>query len=86
MHELSLAMEICRIAEAHVGPEGLPWLLEVGVEVGVDGSVEPDSLEFCLEALLSRPPFGRARPVLDARVGGELRVTYLEIDDDRPTH
>lgn len=86
MHEMALALEICRIAEAQVGRDALGRVREIGVEVGLDGSVEPDNLEFCLEALLSRPPFAGARPVLDRRPRGELRVTWLEIDDDGPAH
>ena len=84
MHELSLAMEICQIAEVQVGHDALARVTAVGVEVGEDAGVEPESLEFCLEALLSRPPFGRARPVVELCRGDDLRVTYLEIDDDPP--
>ena len=84
MHEMTLALEICRIAETHVGHAALARVTEVGVEVATDGAVEPDSLEFCLQALLARHPFGRGRPVLHRKARGELRVTYLEVDDDGP--
>ena len=81
MHEMSLALEICRIAELEVGSELLPRVVEVGVEVGTEAGVEPDNLEFCLGALLEKPPFGRGRPVLEHVSGDDLRVTYLEIDE-----
>ena len=37
----------------------LAELVTVGVEVGDDAGVEPESLAFCLETLLAQPPFGR---------------------------
>jgi Zn finger protein HypA/HybF involved in hydrogenase expression len=81
---MSIALEVCRITEGCVGRDALPRVLEVGVVVGDDAGVEPDNLEFCLEALLSRPPFGRARPVLERIRGDDLSVSYLEVDDGRP--
>ena len=84
MHELSLALEICRIAEAQLGARGIGQLLTVGVEVGDQAGVEPENLSFCLEALLGAPPFGRARPAIARLPGDVLRVSYLEIDDAGP--
>jgi Zn finger protein HypA/HybF involved in hydrogenase expression len=84
MHELSLALEICRIAEDQLGPDGIGQLVTVGVEVGDEAGVEPDNLAFCLEALLSAPPFGHARPAIARLPGDVLRVSYLEIDDAGP--
>ena len=84
MHEMSLALEVCRITEVQVGLEALPRVREVGVLVGDDSGVEPENLEFCLEALLSQPPFVDARPVLEFCPGDDLRVSYLEIEDDDP--
>jgi len=84
MHELSLANEICRIAEANAGTAGPAAVREVAVEVGDESGVEPESLTFCLEVLLSQPPFGAARPRLIRRPGDVLRVSYLEVDDGRP--
>ena len=83
MHELSLAHEICRIAEANAGALGAGAVREVAVEVGDDSGVEPENLSFCLEVLLSQPPFGQARPRLLHRQGDVLRVSYLEVDDGR---
>ena len=85
MHELSVALEICRIAEERLGPERATQLLAVGVEVGDQAGVEPDNLAFCLEALLASPPFGHARPELVRLRGDQLRVSYLEVEDGRPT-
>lgn len=81
MHELSIAFDICRITEEHVGAGDLAGVLEVGVEVGVNAGIEIDSLEFCLEALLGAPPFGRGVPKIERLQGEELRVTYVEVDD-----
>ena len=84
MHELSVALEICRIAEASLAPRNPAQLLAVGVDVGDQSGVEADNLAFCLEALLASAPFGHARPQL-VRLGGDgLRVTYLEVEDDGP--
>jgi Zn finger protein HypA/HybF involved in hydrogenase expression len=86
MHELSLAQEICRLAEAHLAPDQCPRLLTVGVAVGCEAGIEPDSLEFCLSVLLQQAPFGRARPVLERVPGTDLHLRYLEVDDGDPDH
>ena len=84
MHELSLALEVCRMTEERVGAEQLPSVRAVGVEVGDAAGVEVSNFEFCLEALLAEPPFDRARPVIMRRPGDVLRLAYLEVDDGRP--
>lgn len=84
MHELSLALEICRLAEEKLAPAERPRLVRVGLAVGNDAGVEADNLAFCLEALLGEPPFGRARPVIEQVPGDDLRMQFLEVDDDRP--
>lgn len=86
MHELSIALEVCRLAEEHAGVGAVAHILEVGVEVGDDAGIEPANLEFCLEALLSTPPFSKARPVILRLPGDVLRLSYLEIEDGRPPH
>ena len=84
MHEMSVALEICRIAEQQAGPGGAASVATVGVEVGDDAGVEISSLAFCLEAVLSAPPFDRAKSEIKRLPGDVLRVAYLEVDDGRP--
>jgi len=84
MHEMSVAVEVCRLAEERLSPAELPQLVTVGLDVGDDAGLEPDNLRFCLEALLAAPPFRKARPEVNLCQGDVLRVTYLELDDDRP--
>ncbi len=84
MHEMSLALEICRIAEEQVGPDAAGSVVTVGLEVGDDSGVEVSSLTFCLESLLSEPPFAGAKPVVTRLSGDVLRVSYLEVEDGRP--
>lgn len=84
MHELSIALEVCRMAEERLDPEALPRLVSVGLEVGDEAGVEPANLQFCLEALLSAPPFAGALPVITQLQGDALRVTYFEVEDGRP--
>lgn len=84
MHELSIALEICRIAETRLGTEACPALRVVGVDVGTDAGIDASSLTFCLAALLAQPPFEDAAPMLHRVDGGDLRVAYLEVDDDGP--
>jgi Zn finger protein HypA/HybF involved in hydrogenase expression len=86
MHEMGVAMEICRIAEAHVGTDAARLLTSVTVIVGDDAGVEPSSLEFCLETLFAQPPFGGAAVHLTRVPGDALRVDYLEVDDGCPCH
>lgn len=81
---MSIALEICRIAEEQVGRSALADVLEVAVEVGSEAGIEAGHLEFCLESLLAHPPFGRGRPAVRRASGEELRVLYLEVDDGRP--
>ncbi|GAB1342701.1 hydrogenase/urease maturation nickel metallochaperone HypA [Gemmatimonas sp.] len=88
MHELSLANEICNIVEREVqrerGVGALRCVTLVAVEVGDAANVEPNSLQFCLDALLSTHPFGRGRSTLEMVVGDDLRVSWFEIDDEPP--
>jgi Zn finger protein HypA/HybF involved in hydrogenase expression len=84
MHELSIALEVCRMAEERLEPEELPRLVSVGLEIGEEAGLEPANLQFCLEALLAAPPFTGARPVITRLPGDALRMTYLEVDDGRP--
>jgi len=84
MHEMAVALEICRIAEDQAGRAGAGRVVTVGVEVGDQSGVEISSLEFCLEELLRQPPFHQAKPVIARPPGDVLRVSYLEVDDDRP--
>lgn len=83
MHEMSLAMEIARIAEVKLG-RAAPQLVIVAVDVGDSAGVEYSSLEFCLEAVFATPPFVGAKPHIVRCAGDVLRVAYLEIDDGRP--
>jgi len=82
MHEMGIALEICRIAESHAGAR-TPLVKTVAVIVGDDAAVEPSSLEFCLETLLGAPPFAGAKPKIVRERGDALRVDYLEVDDAR---
>jgi Zn finger protein HypA/HybF involved in hydrogenase expression len=86
MHEMGVALEICRIAEAHVGTDAARLLTSVTVIVGDDAGVEPSSLEFCLETLFAQPPFAGAAVHLTRVPGDTLRVDYLEVDDGCPCH
>ena len=82
MHELSLALDVCRIAEENVGSDALARVTAVGLDVGDRAGIEIDNFEFCLEALLGSAPFGNARPEIRRLEGDELNVTYVEVEDD----
>lgn len=86
MHEMSIALEVGRLAEERLGRDGVSRLVTVGVEVGDDAGVEPGSLAFCLEAVLATPPFRGARPAIERRPGDVLRLSYLEVEDDDGSH
>jgi Zn finger protein HypA/HybF involved in hydrogenase expression len=85
MHEMSIAMEVCRIAEQQVGLAAMSRVREIGLVVGHRSGVEPDSLRFCLDVLLDQPPFRGARTALELTPGDDLRVAYLDLDDDGDT-
>ena len=81
MHEMSVALEMCRIAEARLAHEQLGRLVGVGVVIGDDAGIEPGNLQFCLDALLAHPPFGGATVKIARCSGDVLRVDYLEVDE-----
>ena len=81
MHEMSVALEVCRIAEERVGRRAVGRVVTVGVDVGDDAGVEISSLAFCLEAALAAPPFAGAKPDITRLAGDVLRVTYVELED-----
>lgn len=81
MHEMSIALEVIKIAEERVGEKALPDVVKVGVQVGNDAGVVIDSLQFCLEVVLAAAPFGRAKPEIECVEGDVLRLSYLEVDD-----
>jgi len=81
---MSVALEVCRLAEERLGREALGGVVAVGVDVGDDAGVEPESLAFCLEAVLATSPFHGAKPVITRLPGDVLRLSYLEVDDGRP--
>jgi Zn finger protein HypA/HybF involved in hydrogenase expression len=78
-------MEVCQMAEHRLGAGALPNVVRVGLTVGDDAGIEPDHLQFCLDALLATPPFTGAQTVLTRCPGDALHLDYLEVDDDRPT-
>lgn len=84
MHELSVALEICRMVEERLESGQSPHLRTVGVVVGDDAGLEPANLSFCLDALLAQPPFGAARAELIPCSGPDLRVDFYEVDDGNP--
>ena len=86
MHEMSIAMEVCRMAEEKLGRAALPSVMTVGIQVGDDANIEIGSLQFCLEVLLREPPFLHAVPAIERLAGDALHLAYLEIDDGVPAH
>jgi Zn finger protein HypA/HybF involved in hydrogenase expression len=86
MHELSLALEVCRLAEHALVQGGGGRVLRVGVEVGDDAGVEVENFRFCLDALLSEAPFRGAASELIRAPGDEFRLAWVEVDDGRPSH
>lgn len=81
---MSVAHEICRMAEERLGRDALADVVEVGVVVGDEAGIVAENLEFCLEALLSAPPFAGARPSIERCAGPVLRLSYLEVEDGSP--
>jgi Zn finger protein HypA/HybF involved in hydrogenase expression len=84
MHELSLALEVCRLAEEVLQREGGIAVRRIGVEVGNDSGIELGNFRFCLDALLSEPPFRGGRAEYLPTPGGTLRLAYVEVDDGHP--
>lgn len=53
MHEMSLALEIRSICERELAKLPETRITAVGVQVGAFSGVEVDSLQFCLEVVMS---------------------------------
>lgn len=83
MHELSLALEVCRMARERLPNDSVVRVVSVGVEVGRDAGIEVANFRFCLEAMLLEPPFVGARTDLVEQDGTDLRLAYIEVDDGR---
>jgi Zn finger protein HypA/HybF involved in hydrogenase expression len=83
MHEMSIALSVCQMAEDRLGVCTLSQVTRVGLTVGDESGVEPSSLEFCLDALLASPPFAGAKIVITRSAGDALHLDYLEVDDAR---
>ena len=66
--------------------EGGVAVRAIGVEVGTDAGVELDNFRFCLNALLTEPPFVGARAELQPVLGDTMRLTFVEVEDGRPDH
>ena len=81
MHEMSIALEVCRLAEERLG-DAADTLVALGVTVGDDAGIEPQNLAFCLEALLAEPPFRGVEPRIRREPGDALHLSYLEVTDD----
>jgi len=86
VHELSLALEVCRLADAVRLRERGASVRAIGVDVGTDAGIELENFRFCLDALLLEPPFVGARAELQPVAGDVLRLSYVEVDDGRPDH
>lgn len=79
---MSIAVEVGRLAAEQVDRSVLPRVSAVGVEVGDRAGVVVGALEFCLEAVLTEPPFDDARPVIEERSGDVLRLAWIEVEDE----
>ena len=84
MHELSIALEVCRLAEEVCARERGVAVRSLGVEVGDDAGLEVSNFRFCLDALLTEPPLAGARAEILPLAGDILRLAYVEVDDGRP--
>ena len=84
MHELSLALEVCRLAEEVLARERGAFVRGLGVLVGDDAGIEVENFRFCLDALLTEPPLAGARAEILNAPGDTLRLAYVEVDDGRP--
>ena len=78
---MSVALEVCRLAEEQVGREALPRVTGVGLEVGDRSGIVADNLAFCLDTLLTYPPFRTARAEIRKTSGAALRLDWLELED-----
>ena len=86
MHELSIAIEVCHQAEQRLGSRDALRLRKLAMAVGDGAGVEVDNLAFCLDVLLTQPPFGAAKAQIARCSGDVLRVDYYEVDDGYPDH
>ena len=85
MHEMSVALEVCDIAQRAIGDRSPRSIREVVVVVGEESGLEPDNLSFCLTAVLGAPPFAGARAVLRRVAGDILTVAHVDVEEPCPS-
>lgn len=83
MHDLSLALEVCRRAEEIRQKADAAAVTALGVEIGDHAGVELENFRFCLESLLQDPPFNGTKAELIPVDGDDLRLSWVEVDDGR---
>ena len=87
MHEMGIANSVLEKAQAEVLQHSNARLLKVGVRIGEWSGVEPESLRFCFECLVSGTP---DPPIIDiemcprrnrcTRCGNEFALQGYNID------
>jgi hydrogenase nickel incorporation protein HypA/HybF len=80
VHELSIAQSVVEAVTKEVESRPGALLRKVGMRIGELAGVDPDSLRFCWECLTRETGFEGVTLEIEHRDGGELDLTYLELD------
>jgi Zn finger protein HypA/HybF involved in hydrogenase expression len=85
MHEMSIAGAILDAMDAECARTPGSWVAKAAIRIGEWSGVSPDSLQFCLEALVQQDGLRRCEFEIEFRErSSELEIAYLEMEDDEP--
>jgi len=81
MHEMGVANSILEAVHKELHHYPGHRATKVGVRIGEFAGVDPESLEFCFEALVKGTDLEPLDLAIEWRRGDELDLAYLELDD-----
>ena len=87
MHEMGIANSVLDAVHQELVPYPRHRAAKVVLRIGEFAGVDPDSLQFCFEALVKGTPFEPLEldiewcRVEDGRRGDELELAHLELED-----
>jgi hydrogenase nickel incorporation protein HypA/HybF len=79
---MSIASSVLEAVQAEAALHGGGRVTRVGLRIGALSGVEPESLRFCLEALVKDTDMDPLSLDIEPREGPELDLAYLEMEED----
>ena len=90
MHEMGIASSVLEAVDKELHAYPGERAAKIGLEIGEFAGVDPESLRFCFEAIARSSGLAPLELEIEwckageGRRGDELRIAYLELEDDEP--